>query len=224
MKNKTSRMLASNWFITLSATLLAVFGALFLNEWVSSKKVGNQKIIATKNIKRELTANQKNLEISIKEHTELLEIFEFLNKYSNNDDTLITQVDSMNTFRTKYPEVIKVSDSTLLENGKYEYVGQVNLDLSLPQIQFTTIAWETLKNSGISSSYDFDCLMYLETIDKVTAKVLQKDNVLLEYLTGQRDVGPNNEYLVDHLKLLIEFEKSLRETYLPKDEKLKNCG
>jgi len=50
MSYKRKRFLTSDWVITLTATLIGVFGAMFLSEMVSSKKVKKQKSIATKNI------------------------------------------------------------------------------------------------------------------------------------------------------------------------------
>jgi len=223
MKIKNSKLLTSNWVITLTATLIGVFGALFLNEWVSSKKMRTQKSLATENIITELTSNQENLESSIIKHTELLEILDFLNKYLDEEERLISPIDSMNKFKTKYPELVEIKDSTLLENGNCKYKGEINLDLSITHMELTTIAWKTLINSGISASFDFECLMYLESIDKLTNEVLQKDEELLEFMTGRRDSGTKNEKLVNHLKLLIDYEDSLIELYKPRENKLKNC-
>jgi len=224
VKFKNSKIFANNWVITLTATLIGVFAALYLNEWVSSKKLRNQKTLATKNILTEINSNQNSLETSIRKHTDLLETMEFLIKYVDEEDRLISPVDSMNKFRTKYPEVVTIKDSTLLENGNCEYNGAINIDLSIPHIQLTSIAWKTLKNSGISTTYNFECLMYLETIDKLTDEVLQKDEELIEFMTGLRDGGTKNENLISHLNLLIDYEESLLEIYKPREDELKDCN
>ncbi len=221
---KNSKLLINNWVIPLTATLVGVFGALFLSELVSSRKVKNQKSKATENILVELSSNQTNLEKSIATHTQLLETMNFLDKYVDEEDNLIAPVDSMNNFKATYPGIVTIEDSTLLDNGYCNYRGDIYIDLSIPHIQLTNIAWKTLKSSEISATYDFDCLMYLETIDKVTDEVLQMDAELLEFLTGARDSGTKNEKLVSHLKLLIDYEKSLVKLYEPRETELNSCG
>ena len=96
--------------------------------------------------------------------------------------------------------------------------------MSFPHLELTNITWKTLKNSGIVSSYDYECLLYLETVDKVTSEVEYKNKNLLEFFTGSRDKGTNNENLINYLKLLIQFEESLMDIYNSSEEKLGNCA
>ena len=222
-KRYASRFLANNWVITLTATLIGVFVALYLNERVSSSKLKSQKSIATKNILAEISSNQGSLEETIDKHLELLEVMEFLGEYLDEDNNLITKPEILGKFKNKYPDVALIQDSTRLEDGYYDYEGEINLDLSFPQFNLTTIAWETLKSSGISTSYDFNCLMYLETIDKMTKEILQKNRDLLDFLTGSKDSGENNENLLKNLNLLVDYEESLLAAYESSEEELKAC-
>jgi len=224
MNLKNSKLLANNWVITLTATLIGVFLALYLNEWVASYKLNNQKEIATKMISSEIAANQKRLNTTILEHKQLLDFVEFLSKYVDDEDNLIAPSDSMNKFKNQYPDLVTINDSTLLSDGNYHYKGQTNFDLSLPHLQLTTIAWETLKNSGFSPTYKFECLMYLESIDKIITAIFQKDGELLDFLSGIRDSGTKNENFIVHLRLLIKYEEILSSIYNKSEEELKNCG
>ncbi|MEM9548325.1 MAG: hypothetical protein AAGA77_20245 [Bacteroidota bacterium] len=219
-----SKLLKNDWVITLSATLIGVFLAMYLNELVASKNIRNQKTIATKNIFSEIESNKQSLVKSIDTHTELLETLRFVSTYLDEDENLIVPADSMATLRAKYPALIAIEDSTLLYGNTYDYSGEINLNVSIPYLQLTNIAWQTLKSSGISTTFDFSCLMYLETIDKWTNEVLKKDEVLLQYITGSKDSGNKNEELLDHLELLLDYEKSLIKIYDRKERELKDCG
>ena len=219
-----SRILTNNWVVTLTATLVGVFAALYVNEWVASKKLRNQKAIATQNILAEISSNNEDLHLTILKHAELLETMTFLGKYVDEESRLIAPPDSLDKFRAKYPALVLIEDSTQLENGYYEYDGEINLDLTFPQFNLSTIAWETLKNSGISATYGFECLLYLETVDKITQEVLQKNRELLEYFTGAKESGEENENLLNHLELLIDYEESLQEVYQGSERALENCG
>ena len=82
MKKRISKLLGSNWFITLTATLIGVFGAMFLNEWVSSKNLRDQKKLASVNVLKEIETNQETLKNAISDHKELRDIMQFLGNYA----------------------------------------------------------------------------------------------------------------------------------------------
>ncbi len=75
---KNSKLLTNSWVITLSATLIGVFAAMYLNEWMASRKLTRQKSIATQNILAEFQANRDFLEGTLEDHQEILEIMDFL--------------------------------------------------------------------------------------------------------------------------------------------------
>ena len=223
MKRSFSKLLASDWVITLTATLFGVFIALFLNEWVASRNLNNQISLATNNILTEIKSNQNSLERSIERNGAILETMRFLAAYLNEDEDSIAPVDSMNEFKSRYPNLIVIEDSTLLENGYCLYQGEIDINLSLSHIELTSIAWQTFKHSGISSSYDFNCLMYLESIDKIKDEVHEIDEELFEYIAGNKDKGHKNENLIRTLGLLIDYQESLANIYKTSGEELKDC-
>ena len=219
-----TRLLTNNWVITLSATLIGVFAALYLNEKVLAQKISQQKSIAIQNILDELQSNNESLQKSIEKHSDLYETMDFLRNYVDDEENLVTTPQIMNQFKRKFPELITISDTSVMNNGLVLYNGEINLDISLPQLSLSNIAWETLKNSGISSTYGFECLMYLETIDKVTKEVSKKNEELFDFMFGVKDGGEKNENMIRHLKLLIDFENSLSNIYSVREEELKNCS
>lgn len=221
---KYSRLLTNDWVITLTATLVGVFVAMYLNEWMALRKLNAQKSIATENILTEFQSNKSILSVTLTSHEELLEIMEFLGKYVDDDENLIAPVEDFNKFTLKYPKVVSVEDSTYVDKGVYQYDGEVNLDISFPHFEITTITWNTLKNSGIITSYSYECLLHLETIDNITNEVRKKNKELIDYFTGLKDSGEENRNLISHMKLLIEYEESLLEYYESVEEKLESCS
>ncbi|MEM8908573.1 MAG: hypothetical protein AAGD05_12050, partial [Bacteroidota bacterium] len=107
--------------------------------------------------------------------------------------------------------------------GNFRYLGEIHLDVNFPHLNLTSVAWRTLKNSGISSTYGFECLMYLERIDKIKMEIIQKNEELLAFIVGAEDGGERNVKLLRHLKLLIDFEKSLINSYANYKNGLSNC-
>ena len=218
---KNRKLLSSNWFVTLTATLLGVFVALYLNEWVANRKLLNKKSKVTKNLLAEISSNHEKLKKATERHIEILDILEFLESYSDEEGNLIVGTDSMSSFRLRNPDFILLVDSTLVSEGIYKYHGEINFNLSLPYLEITTLAWNTLKNSDVISTYDFECLMYLEGVNNITDEVLAKNKQVFDYFIG---IDENREILIRNLSILIDFEKSLGEIYTQSEEILKSCS
>lgn len=224
MSAKFSNILKNNWVVTLTATLLGVFVALYLNEWVASNKLYRQKEVATENIIAEIAANKTKVDESLARHHQVLDIMSFLGKYLSENNELIAPPSSLQELRGEYPNFLTITDSTKVAENLFEYDGDMNLDLSFPQVDLTTIAWKTLKGSEVSTTYGFACLMYLETVDNLTGEAILKNKELIDFFTGTKDKGENNSKLINHLKLLIDYEEMLSEVYDNSEEKLQNCG
>ncbi|MFC0875795.1 hypothetical protein ACE01N_04330 [Saccharicrinis sp. FJH2] len=197
--------------ITLIATLIGVFLALYLNEWNASRKLKKQKEIATENILTEISANKKLLTESVKNYTEMLDIYIFFNECLSAESEFITSSENMIQFRTKHPGLLSPIDSVRLENGMFKYTRMnLNLVFTLEQVELRTIAWETLKSSNIISSYDFDYLMSLEYIYKSLYSIIQTNNGIYndakKFIQGDMSVLDN---LIFNVKMAINTENGL---------------
>ena len=125
-------------------------------------------------------------------------------------------------FRTKHPKLITITDSILLADGKHKYVGEINFDMSLPQLDLTSIAWETLKGSTIGMTYGFNCLVYLETVDKSRQEVSELNKDLVRYMS-RTSILPSEGELIHQVRSLIEYEKLLQQLYSLREDELANC-
>ena len=223
---RKSIFLTSDGVITLVATLLGVFLALYLNEWNVSRKLKKEKEIATENILQEINSNQVNLTETVKGHTEMFEIMSFMVENINNNEEIITSIEKMAQFRKDHPNILNVKDSVKLDNGNYKYTsGVINFNMSLPQVALKTLAWETLKNSNVISTYSFDCLMNLEYVYNFTNEVSQRNQKLFDiYMMVIEDYEGNIGTLLNHLGIILSIEKSLIDLYNESPEKIKNCG
>ena len=224
MNRKLSQFITSNWVVTLFATLIGVFLALYLNEQVASRKINKQKAIALDNLSSEISKNRKSLEKSLADHTLFLETFTFINVYKTEDDDYIIPMDTINAFRKKYPNVLSMTDSIPINSETYKYVhGEINMDINLLHISLTSITLETLRNSELVTGYGFECLLYIESLLNITNEIRKKDTALLSLFTSLNEMEVKNyDKVIQHLKFLIEYEKALLEAY-DAEEELLNC-
>jgi ABC-type multidrug transport system fused ATPase/permease subunit len=219
-----NKLLTNNWVITLTATLVGVFLALYLNDWSNNRTLREDSRLAKSIILDELKHNASNLQESMESHQRLRDIFIFLGSNYRKDEGLISTPNIINEFQKKYPQILSVSDSIRLDENSFKYEGEINLDLSFPQVNLKTIAWETFKDTRISTLYDFNCLMYLETIYSIIQEIKDNNKLLFDYLRGEKPQGDNYENVIKNLTLLIDFEKVAIEALIDREENLKNCG
>ena len=78
LNTRSNRILTSNWFVTLSATLVGVFVALYLNELVASRKLEIAKATATDNILTEIESNLSSMQDAVKMHQEFFDVLDFV--------------------------------------------------------------------------------------------------------------------------------------------------
>ncbi|MEO1436460.1 MAG: hypothetical protein AAFV80_13045 [Bacteroidota bacterium] len=223
MANSTYTVFSSNWVITLTATLIGVLLALYLNEFMANRKIQSQRSIATQNVQLEIEKNEDRLIDAVDQHERLFDIMQFLGLYMDETDNLIAPVEAMSRFMAQYPQMLVVTDSTYIREGVYRYDGELNLDLSFPHFELSTITLETIKNSGIGATYGFNCLLYLEGLYKMTDEIREKNKELLEYFVGTKPLGDQNEHLLGHLRLVSDYEYALLELYETREEELKEC-
>ena len=217
--------LKNDWVITLSATLVGVFVAMYLNELVAKNNTTSQKNIATKNITLELAKNKEKIEKATKKHIELFDIIDLINRYAEEEgEHLIAPADSINNFKARHPDILMVEDSTLVSPGVYDYRGEINFDFALPQLEVTTIAWKTLENSGIGSAYNFECLMYLQGVYNLTDEIILKNKELLDDFIDNEMMTSKRDKLLRQLNILIDFEETLVEVYGHSEAEMKNCN
>lgn len=216
------KFLTNSWTVTLTATMIGVFAGIYFNNAIENRKIEREKRVALKNIQQEISSNQESLDSTIVDHENLVKIFDFMNKYINDDSDLIISPEKLNEFRRNHPNIISVSDSTKLENGLYNYEGEMNPNFKTPQMNFSNVARQTLTSSGLLQQFEYEDMLYINSIDKIEQEVIQGNVELLRYFTGKEDMGEDQEIMLTHLKLLIDFEKSLLIIYEKQNEIFQN--
>jgi len=217
------RFIESNWVITLTATLVGVFLALYLNQLGSEKELRIQKTKVKSNIISEFNANYSSLAESIEKHKNYLHFLDFLQQFLNRSDRrMIAPTDTFQYYISKYPKYFLDKDSIIIRENESEYVGSIKFHFELSHVNISSIAWETLKSSGISSTFDFECLMNLELIGKLTNEVIEREKIITNSVLNIKQ-ALLDKTLNSELKVLIDLEEALLEEYKNSKDKMKNC-
>lgn len=214
------KVLTSNWIITLTATLVGVLLALYLNETVASNKIQTRKNKATKNIKLEIENNKNSLEEIVENHHALFSTIEFVTTYQDEKERLICPPDTLKRFLKKFPGIFTVTDSIKIDNTLYQYKGDVVLDNIIASNSLSNFTWESVKSSGLSSTYDFDCLILLERLNKYTAEAIEENNKLKELLRNREDF----EKIKSQLRYVIDLERILLFFYEDEANEMNKCS
>ncbi len=181
---KSSRFFANNWVVTLTATMAGVFMALYLNECSDSNKLESKKRKAVKYLLEEIAYNDTLIKKSIKGYTRFIDLMGLIETGKENKEGkrgIELSVVDLNDLRGKYPEYILVKDSIYVKEGVYRYRMEVNTNFELSYFNLKTIAWETLKVSGLTTELDFECLKYLEEVETMIREINQKEKKFADY-------------------------------------------
>lgn len=210
-KKKKTQFWKSSGIITLFATLIGVFLALYLNEWTTSRKEKKQKEIATENILLEINSNKEKLEESVDNYTKMLDLFIFFDTHVITKVGFVAHPHEISALNKKHPGIIEPVDSIKVADGRYNYRNMnLNLELFSEQVELRTIAWQTLKNNNIISSFNFDYLMSLEYIYNSISLISQTNaeinNNAKLFVQSSEDILDN---LIFDIKLAIQQENDL---------------
>ena len=224
-KTRNYRILSSNWFVTLSATLVGVFVALYLNELVASQKLNEAKANATDNILTEMESNLNSLQGAIETHQKFFDVLDFAKYIDSESEELIVPFDTIMKFRNDYPNLLIVKDSMMVEKGIHAYSnGQLDYNFSLPQFDISTVAWNTLLNTGMSRSYSFECLLYLQGTYKNVEKVITLKEELFNALYRTKDLAADREKILRLLAMLLDYERAAIQALASAKEEIKDCS
>jgi len=223
--SRNQGILSNNWLITLSATLIGVFLALYLNEQVAKQKLNEAKASATDNILAEMEGNLKSMQAAVVNHQKVFDVLNFMSYQDSESGKLIVPLDSMMKFRRDYPQLLELKDSIQVEEGIYAYSnGSLDFDFQLPQFELSTLAWNTLVSSGMSRSYNFDCLMQIRRIYQGTDKVISLNQELFDSFYRTQDFRGDRDKILRLLAMLLDFEKTAIQALENGMEEIQNCS
>ena len=219
------RVLSSNWFVTLSATLIGVFVALYVNEIVASQKLVEAKTNATEKILIEIESNLSSLEEAAEIHQKVYEVLDFLKYIDSESGDLVVPLDTITKFRNAHPNLLIVKDSVMVDESVYAYSdGELDFDFHLPQFELSTVAWNTLLNTGMGKSYSFDCLLHLQGIYKPTEKVILLNEEVFNSFYRTEDLMLERENMLRLLSMLLDFERTTIQAIENGKEEIEHCS
>ncbi|MEE4247340.1 MAG: hypothetical protein V2I33_18165 [Kangiellaceae bacterium] len=218
------RIFSSNWFITLSATLVGVFTALYLNEFVATQKINDARANATEKILTELDSNLSSMRYAIQVHQQVYDVLDFMKYRDSESGKLTVPLEIKKRFCKDYPNLLSVKDSVLVAKGVYEYSnGGLDFDFRLPQFELSTIGWNTLLNTGISRSYSFECLLHLQVTYKLTERIILINEELFNTFYRTQNLEADREKILRLLAMLLDHEQTAIQELESGKEKIKNC-
>ena len=225
---KLAKFLSSSWTITLSATMIGVLSAIFLDGYFEESKLQAEKNKAMKEVRRELDNNVEELKDYQAILKSQLEAYTYMFSIINNGMDVILEGKDIREFRERSRAFFSMTDSVLLDDGKYQIKGEMNLDLNsrLSVISLSDVSWKSYKQTNYLSITSFQCLSEVEALYDLQEQVnllnkewtrqffrgdhIRKPEIRADFITTWRN-------LIFRQDLLLEF-------YELKQLILKNCS
>ncbi|RDY59275.1 hypothetical protein [Flagellimonas nanhaiensis] len=198
-----------NWKYILGEILLLFIGinlAIWFNDWNASKEVQKNKEIALDKIEGEIRTNLEQLKENSAQNQKVPDFFDELNRLKGENKNLILAPDAIQTFIRKYPEFIRERDSSMVEDGLFEYDLDTYINLEITDL--SSIAWDISKSTGIFHEFGYDCLYQLQAM-------YNTQHLVKNELANATDALRNKSFddLVMTLKVMGQLEDQLEDQY-----------
>ncbi len=109
--------------------------AIWFNNWNTSKKINKAKAVAIERIIDEIENNQLEVKTVLKNnYTGLSSYKEFKNLYLGNTSVVKANPLEMQRLIKKHPGYFTIIDSTMIDEGLYQYEGSSRMNLEIPTL------------------------------------------------------------------------------------------
>ena len=209
-----------DWKYVFGELLLLFVGitlAIWFNNWNSQNQIEDEKKIALEKIKGEIQNNLDEM-LFAQEKNEMIRLAftTFQNLYEGTSTRVITTPERMDSLQKAFPNYFRITDSTKVEQGKYDYRGNTFIVMEIPEL--TEIAWETTRSMNVTNEFSFDCLYEFESMYNLQRRVLNEVNKASDALQ-KKDLTE----LMNVLSFMEQFNPPLIENYQNMLEEIDNC-
>ncbi|NER16017.1 hypothetical protein [Spongiivirga citrea] len=221
----------SDWFSSTIGSMIGVLAAFLLNNLWNDYQSNKQQELVIQNIQSELSSNAEILEESIEKLDTYLTTFTQFNRVYNSEESKIiaTPID-MNLLRRSTSDLFRISDSIPLENGKYEYKGEIQLfyNFNMLDSQLKESAWNSALAIGELQKFPIKKVQTLEETysfqNKVKDKATKLTDGFLEVLlrsTSQKEAIETMNVFVTDINLYKQYNELLLIGYQESLDQLK---
>jgi len=220
-------VIGNTYTVNLFSTMIGVLAAIYLNDWFVNLKLEKEKNAALGQVIEEITENKQLLLEWDSILTQKYEPLERLVSFMKADDKdLIMTSKEMADFNHSFPGFLLVQDSIALSDGKYQYIGELNLELnsSLALLPLESVMWESFKQSAYSTKISFSCLSSIEFIHEIQALVNQTKETWLSMLfKSGLDDKLVREDILHYWSLSIQYNRIFLNNLETVDDIMEAC-
>jgi hypothetical protein len=173
MLKKINKFLSSDWTITLFATMIGVFSAIFLSQYFNQKKLASGKEKALVEVRNEIEKNELDLKkyqtLSKSKYEGAIYLFSVLN------DQLEVKIkkEDLVLFKAKTISIFTISEIADLSDGILKVSGELNLNIENKLVLFnlSKVTWNSYKQTEFMAITKFKCLSEIENVYDLQAEV-----------------------------------------------------
>lgn len=188
---------------------MGILIAINFNQLDANRQVHKHLKVAFQNILSEVKENKAELDSMEMQHRPILALFARMLPLYSESEFIVTTRQNMQDIYQKYPKMVDIVDSTLLEGDTFQY--EVDLDLDVRTAELNDVSWETTKALGLIQKVDFDC-------SKKIIKLYSLQNTFLEEQKKIFDIILEQD--VKKLQIQLNILSQLRARLLKRYEKL----
>lgn len=220
-------ILNSNWFITLSSTILGIVIGIYLTNLSNHNSLLKKKDRAIDQVIQEVADNQETLEGYYSQLKQSYPAFEYMLTKLNPEGELIIAKDSLEAFQKTMAGVFVYEGKKAIGKDSLKVSGELsvafNSKLSLSKL--SNIAWEAYKETDYLSVTDFKCITNIQFIYDLQEEVnaLNRQWVNTLFAGKFMDSTEAKKYFMFDWRTLLQKQQLLLDIYKSSAQAMKEC-
>lgn len=225
-KFQIRKLLASQWVITLTSTMLGVVIGLYLSETNARSNTQEAQEVALTMVNQEISGNQKLLQ---EYHNVLGEKYEALSTFlpALNGDMVLVHKDSVDRFTQKVRSLMKLEKVEPYSDEMVRLRGELNFNLHTPMLlqEMSNVNWNVYSNTDYMTITPFNCVTTIARLynvqDNVNAENKAWRELFFRYNFVQ-DPAVQSEFMIYYRNLLMK-QAALLELFEVTTSELNDC-
>lgn len=200
-----------NLFGEIALIFVAINLSIWFNNWNNHRQASRQLRDALTHVREEVTNNLDELKITRQANNRLVNAYLAYRPYfGGSSDTLHIPTPILDSLVGLYPTFYKITDSIRSPMGEWAYLGEVYIEMELPELN--EIAWHTTRSLNLGKALSYDCLYLLEsTYNKQERAVAQINRAFAALQQGDAQQMIRDLQIAEQLngQLMLAYEEVL---------------
>jgi hypothetical protein len=220
-------ILNSNWFITLSSTILGIVIGIYLTNFSNHRSLLHKKDLAVEQVMLEIKENHEDLKDYYGQLSQAYPSFDYMLDKLNADGEIIIAKDSLEVFQGAMADIFVYENNRAVGSDSLKISGELSVafDSKLSFSKLSSVVWDAYKQTDYLSVTDFECITSIQFIYDLQEEVnaLNRRWINTLFLGNFMDKPEATRSFMVDWKTLLQKQQLLLDVYEPSAQAMEDC-